>query len=68
MKIIELEKFAKLDLQQKAKIKWLRDGDENTHYFHGMLKNKCRKSRIHGLTIHGVWVSDPICIKTQILF
>ncbi|KAI3501185.1 hypothetical protein L1887_29047 [Cichorium endivia] len=57
VKIIELEKFAKLDLQQKAKIKWLRDGDENTRYFHGVLKNKCRKSRIHGLTIDGVWMN-----------
>ncbi|XP_023759467.1 uncharacterized protein LOC111907886 [Lactuca sativa] len=46
-KISELEKFAKLDMQQKAKVKWLTDGDENTAFFHGSVKSKNQKNRIH---------------------
>ncbi|KAI3780369.1 hypothetical protein L2E82_10349 [Cichorium intybus] len=34
LKISELEGIEKLDLQQKAKVKWIKDGDENTLYFH----------------------------------
>lgn len=52
-KICELERFAKLDLQQKAKIRWVQDGDENTRFFHGTIKSKNRKNRIHGLNING---------------
>lgn len=64
-KILELERFAKIDLQQKAKIKWVTDGDENTRLFHGFLKSKNRKNRIHGLTIDGEWSSDPLAIKSE---
>ena len=39
-KIYEMEKFAKQDLQKKAKIRWLKDGDENSHFFHGAIKSK----------------------------
>ncbi|KAL7587442.1 hypothetical protein Lser_V15G40495 [Lactuca serriola] len=64
-KIMELERLKKLDMQQMAKIKWATDGDENTRFFHGTLKQKSRKNRIHGLNINGEWISDPIVIKSK---
>ncbi|GKD77098.1 RNA-directed DNA polymerase, eukaryota, reverse transcriptase zinc-binding domain protein [Tanacetum coccineum] len=33
-------------MKQKAKIEWLREGDNNTAYFHKILKGKVSKSRI----------------------
>ena len=66
-KTMEIEQLIKLDLQQKAKIKWVKDGDENSRFFHGCLKHKNRKNRIHGLTINGVWNSDPRDVKAEIL-
>lgn len=39
LKILELEDLYRLDLQQRAKIKWLTDGDENTKFYHNFLKN-----------------------------
>lgn len=63
---MELEWFVKLDLQQKAKIKWVIDGDENSRFFHGSLKHKKRKNRIHGLNINGEWNTDPLAIKSEI--
>lgn len=53
MKILELEQIEKANLQQKVKIKWIIDGDEKSKFFHEYLKNKNRKSRLHGLTING---------------
>ncbi|KAJ9553154.1 hypothetical protein OSB04_017199 [Centaurea solstitialis] len=52
------------DLKQKAKIKWLSDGDENTGFFHGVVNNRLKSSRIHGLNINGTWVTNPDLIKT----
>lgn len=51
---------------QKSKSKWICDGDENTHYFHGILKNRNRICRINGISINGYWVSDPQEIKTEV--
>ncbi|GKB85817.1 RNA-directed DNA polymerase, eukaryota, reverse transcriptase zinc-binding domain protein [Tanacetum coccineum] len=36
-------------LQQKAKIKWLSEGDQNTTYFHGILKARKHKGRIESI-------------------
>ncbi|GKB69276.1 hypothetical protein Tco_0930688 [Tanacetum coccineum] len=33
-------------LQQKAKIKWLSEGDQNTPYFHSILKSRKHEGRI----------------------
>lgn len=63
LKIIEPERFAKLDLQYRVKIKWISNGDENFGFFHGTLKHKNRKNKIHGLNINNDWTSDPKAIK-----
>ncbi|GJW71500.1 RNA-directed DNA polymerase, eukaryota, reverse transcriptase zinc-binding domain protein [Tanacetum coccineum] len=36
-------------LHQKAKIKWLSKGDQNTTYFHGILKSRKHKGRIKSI-------------------
>ena len=38
----ELDRLESKDLAQKAKVKWALEGDENTSFFHGMLKKKRR--------------------------
>lgn len=64
-KIIELENMAKLDLEQKTKIKWLADGDENTSFFHKSLKSKNRKNNIHGMMVNNLWITDCKTIKQE---
>ncbi|GJV58064.1 hypothetical protein Tco_1459069 [Tanacetum coccineum] len=51
---------------QKAKIKWAIEGDENSKFFHGFINNKFTKSRIKGLNINGLWVSEPNLVKSHI--
>ncbi|XP_021995640.1 uncharacterized protein LOC110892801 [Helianthus annuus] len=66
LKIKKVELARIRDLHQKARIKWLKEGDENTRFFHGVLNINRATSRINGLTIGGVWVTDPIIIKEDI--
>jgi len=65
-RIAELEKLNAMDMQQKARIKWAVDGDENTKLFHGYVNNRNKKSHLHGLTIDGNWSSDPVAIKQKV--
>ncbi|XP_071694886.1 uncharacterized protein [Rutidosis leptorrhynchoides] len=46
-------KKAKMDelivLKQKAKVKWLEDGDRNTKFFHSILKSRKQKCRVDNI-------------------
>ncbi|KAJ9558371.1 LOW QUALITY PROTEIN: hypothetical protein OSB04_012985 [Centaurea solstitialis] len=53
-------------LRQKAKIKWIKDGDENTKLFHFASKLRERRNCIHGLNIEGDWVEELEVIKKHI--
>ncbi|KAL4589627.1 hypothetical protein LXL04_002535 [Taraxacum kok-saghyz] len=66
-KILRLEGMAKADLMQKAKAKWISDGDENSRFFHNTLKSKNRKCTLNGLMINGRWSSDVNEIKNEAL-
>ncbi|KAJ9557832.1 hypothetical protein OSB04_012446 [Centaurea solstitialis] len=65
-KVNELMSRKIRDIKQKAKNKWLIDGDENTQFFHGYLNNKLKKLRIHGVNINGGWVTNPELIKSEV--
>ncbi|KAJ9557521.1 hypothetical protein OSB04_012135 [Centaurea solstitialis] len=55
------------DLKQKAKINWLSERDENSRFFHGIVNNRVKNFRIHGLNCNGSWVSEPAKIKDAAL-
>ena len=48
---------------QKAKIKWVIEGDENTSFFHGTLKKKRRQVAIKGILKNGDWIENPVMVK-----
>lgn len=64
--IMQLKNIKLKDLKQKAKVKWASKFDENSKFFHGMISDKLRFSRIHGLSIGGSWVHNPQDIKHHI--
>ncbi|XP_023768544.1 uncharacterized protein LOC111917117 [Lactuca sativa] len=65
-RLTELEKLVTLDIKQKARIKWLINGDENSRFFHGFVKNRIRKNHMNGLMINGVWSNQPDEMKAEI--
>nr|KAJ0206323.1 hypothetical protein LSAT_V11C500248810 [Lactuca sativa] len=48
-KITELERLSNMDMKQKARIKWMIYGDENSKFFHGYVNCKNRRNFMHGL-------------------
>ncbi|GJV68126.1 RNA-directed DNA polymerase, eukaryota, reverse transcriptase zinc-binding domain protein [Tanacetum coccineum] len=53
-----IDKFASMDLIQKARVKWDIEGDENTKFFHGLINQKRRNQMINGIMVEGNWITD----------
>ncbi|KAK1415653.1 hypothetical protein QVD17_31438 [Tagetes erecta] len=64
--LLDLHNKKRLDLRQKAKLKWMVDGDENSTFFHGIINANKKRNRIHGITINVRWESDPIMVKREV--
>lgn len=41
-------------------------GNENTKFFHGMLRGRLKRNAIKGLNVNGPWVEDPPTLKHHI--
>ncbi|GJX76532.1 RNA-directed DNA polymerase, eukaryota [Tanacetum coccineum] len=66
MKVLsDIDKKEASDLAQKAKIKWAIEGDENTSFFHGVLKKKRRQIAIKGVLKNGGWIEEPGEVKKE---
>ncbi|XP_035838318.1 uncharacterized protein LOC118485908 [Helianthus annuus] len=65
-RLLELDRFKRLDLRQPARNKWAGLGDENTKYFHGAINKRKAVNSIMGLKINGVWVSKPVKVKKEV--
>ncbi|KAH1197835.1 hypothetical protein GmHk_18G051524 [Glycine max] len=54
-------------LRQKDRVRWLKEGDINSNYFHRLINHRRRQNVIQGLFINGVWVHDPSSVKNAAL-
>nr|GEV13937.1 RNA-directed DNA polymerase, eukaryota [Tanacetum cinerariifolium] len=54
------ERLENIELVQKAKVKWVIEGDENSRYFHGIILKERSQLAIRGVLVDGVWINDPI--------
>ena len=52
-------------LTQKARAKWIKQGDCNTRFFH-LLINSRRNNCLKGVLIDGVWREEPIIVKEEV--
>ncbi|GJU79479.1 putative RNA-directed DNA polymerase, eukaryota, reverse transcriptase zinc-binding domain protein [Tanacetum coccineum] len=55
------------DIAQKVKVKWALEGDENTSFFHSMLKKNQRQFAIKGILHNGFWIENPGEVKSEFL-
>ena len=51
---------------EKSRIKWHREGDENTKFSHAMVNWHRRRNDIKGLDVDGVWHEEPLRVKQGI--
>ncbi|XP_022040042.1 uncharacterized protein LOC110942578 [Helianthus annuus] len=61
-----LEADKSKDLQQKARVKWIKFGDANSEFFHKAIRINAAKNRIQGLVFHNRLISDPVELKDEI--
>lgn len=55
-------------LKQKSRIKWLLEGDQNTRYFHQVIKGRLSRNTIKNLTASdGSLLYDTVAIKNEVL-
>ncbi|GJX82742.1 RNA-directed DNA polymerase, eukaryota [Tanacetum coccineum] len=52
--IQEVGKLCAMETSQKAKIKWVIEGDENSKYYHGILNKKRNQLIIRGVMVEGL--------------
>ncbi|KAL8534353.1 hypothetical protein ACS0TY_010389 [Phlomoides rotata] len=50
-------------LLQQSKLKWLREGDANTSFFHNWIKSRHKRSEIVGLWNNNTWIESVQGVK-----
>ncbi|PWA88232.1 hypothetical protein CTI12_AA124160 [Artemisia annua] len=55
MNLQSLDQMEMDDIKQNCRVKWAVEEDENSIFFHSLLRNKFANSSIKGISISGVW-------------
>ena len=50
-------------LRQKARSKWIREGDCNSRYFHMLMNASRRRNCLSGMIINESWIEEPSRVK-----
>ncbi|XP_056697781.1 uncharacterized protein [Spinacia oleracea] len=51
-------------LKQKAKVDWIKAGDENTTIFHQSIKSRNVQNQVYSIhDMNGVWKDDPVAVS-----
>jgi len=53
-------------LHQKARHKWLKQGDLNIKLFHSLVNWKRARNALHGIFVNGRWCEDKDVIKDNV--
>nr|GEU98327.1 RNA-directed DNA polymerase, eukaryota, reverse transcriptase zinc-binding domain protein [Tanacetum cinerariifolium] len=64
-KLLHIDKLSSVEMAQKAKVKWSKEGDENTSFFHGVINKKRNLLNIRCIMVDGSWVDEPSMVKRE---
>jgi len=62
----EILRRLELLLHQRSRIKWLKEGNNNTRFFHSIVNRRRRINGVKGLLKEGVWIDDLKGVKEEI--
>ncbi|KAK3200584.1 hypothetical protein Dsin_023999 [Dipteronia sinensis] len=52
--------------RQKSRVKWLKEGDRNTKFFHFLVNDRRRRNLIRDISFDGVVLTDPNLIRQRV--
>ncbi|GJR07402.1 RNA-directed DNA polymerase, eukaryota [Tanacetum coccineum] len=61
----DIDKLESMEVAQKAKIKWVIEGDENSKYYHGILNKNRSQLAIRGILVNDTWIDSPTLVKNE---
>ena len=53
-------------LRQKARSRWIKEGDCNSRYFHLLINSRRRSNCLNGVKVDGVWKDEPAEVKEEV--
>lgn len=63
----KLLKSKEASLVQRSKSKWLKEGDENSKFFHKSVKLRANQNLIRALQVEGGWVQTPEEVREAVV-
>ncbi|MCI42713.1 endonuclease/exonuclease/phosphatase family protein, partial [Trifolium medium] len=58
--VMSLSKLNCINHWQKSRLGWLKDGDANSKFFHGVMSSRKRGNAIHSLVVNGSQVEGVL--------
>ena len=52
-------------LRQKARARWIKEGDCNSKFFHRVVNSNRRSNSLRGVFVNGVWIDEPRRVKEE---
>ena len=52
-------------MKQKAKARWIKEGDYNSKFFHRVVNSNRRSNTLSGVFINSVWIDEPRKVKEE---
>jgi len=52
---------------QRSRVKWLKEGDSNTRFFHNCMKARLKGNMVTALKVDDVWVQSPLDVRKVVV-